>query len=312
MSRVDEIAGMTDAVAPKPAAPSDLERAAVPHRSTVDREFRFEDRHFEQIRQTLHALTGISLGDRKRDMVYARLARRLRVLGLPDFEAYCGRLQGADAAAEIPHLVNALTTNLTHFFREAHHFEHLAGVLDRRIAEAEASGQRRLRLWSAGCSTGEEPYSLAMVLLDRLGSRAASFDARVLATDIDTTVLETGRQGLYPADQAKGLSEDFRERFTSPVQTPAGPRLKLAQAVRDLIAFKPLNLTQAWPMKGPFDAIFCRNVLIYFDRQGRQSVVERFRDLLSDDGFLYLGHSETLHHVSAGFRPAGRTIWMPV
>lgn len=276
---------------------------------TDTREFRFEEKHFLTIRETLYRLTGITLGDHKRDMVYSRLARRLRTLELPDFEAYCRLLTGPESESEITHLVNALTTNLTHFFRESHHFDHLGEHLDACIAAADASGQRRLRIWSAGCSTGEEPYSIAMMLHDRLGNRLSGFDARILATDIDTKVLDHAREGVYRDRQVRGIPDRFRKRYTDAEGDGEDLVLHMRKDIRELIAFKQLNLFHQWPMKGPFDAIFCRNVLIYFDRDGRRQVVEQCAGLLADHGMLYLGHSESLHNVTDLFIPAGRTIW---
>lgn len=273
------------------------------------REFRFEKRHFEQIAALLYRLAGISLAPHKVEMVYSRLARRLRELRVADFDAYCALIESDEGAGEIGFLVNALTTNLTAFFREPHHFEHLAKVVLPQIRERQSSHSKpRLRIWSAGCSSGQEPYTLSMVLNANLPD-LRRWDARILATDIDTHMVETARRGIYSGDQATGIPGPLRDRYTRKVADGHEHRLAMSEELRHLITFKALNLMEAWPMKGPFDAIFCRNVLIYFDRIGRTQVIEKFAQLLCPQGFLYLGHSESLYGVSGAFHQAGPTIY---
>lgn len=274
-----------------------------------EREFAFTRRHFEMIAGLLYQLAGISLAPHKTEMMYSRLARRLRALGLDSFDAYCTLLQSEEGAGEVGYLVNALTTNLTHFFREPHHFEHLAKVLLPQVRERQTYATKpRLRIWSAGCSSGQEPYTLAMVVNATL-SDLRRWDARILATDIDTHMVDTARRGVYAPDSADGIPAPLRDRYTRRQHEGHETRIVMSDELRRLITFKALNLLEAWPMHGPFDAIFCRNVMIYFDRAGRKQVIEGFAELLAPDGFLYLGHSESLYGVSGSFHQAGSTIY---
>ncbi|AWK87413.1 CheR family methyltransferase [Azospirillum thermophilum] len=292
------------------------------------REFPFHRRHFDLIARMLYQLAGIALAPHKVEMVYSRLARRLRDLRLPDFDSYCALLEGEDGAAEVGYLVNALTTNLTSFYREAHHFEFLA---HHALPEFRARNARshihpgphpgspaphptrpRLRIWSAGCSSGPEPYTIAMVLASTLGAELPHWDARILATDIDTHMVETARRGVYPAEMTSGIPPAVRDRFTHRTRDRGEPAVAMDDALRRLITFKPLNLLEPWPMKGPFDAIFCRNVLIYFDRPGRMKVIDQFARMLPPDRYLFLGHSESLYGVSSRFRQVGPTIYQRV
>ncbi|CAK0759264.1 chemotaxis protein methyltransferase [Azospirillaceae bacterium] len=277
------------------------------------REFRFTRAHFDYIAGLLYQLTGIHLAPHKLEMMYSRLARRLRELRLADFDTYCALLEAPEGQNEIGYLVNALTTNLTSFFRESHHFDHLAMTLLPKIRELRVhDSPPRLRIWSAGCSSGPEPYTVAMVLASEF-SDLRRWDARILATDIDTHMVETARRGVYSSENADGIPVAVRERFTRRTRGGNGESMvTMSDDLRRLITFKSLNLLEPWPMKGPFDAIFCRNVLIYFDRVGRKHVIEKFAELLRADGFLYLGHSESLYGVSAGFQQTGPTIYQKV
>jgi chemotaxis protein methyltransferase CheR len=291
-------------------AASPTNNAAAEAATPGKREFRFERSHFDHIAGLLYRLAGIHLPPHKVEMMYSRLARRLRELGLEDFDAYCTQLDRDEGATEIRFLVNALTTNLTSFFRERHHFDHLGATLLPAVREANASSSRpRLRIWSAGCSSGPEPYTIAMVLCSTLPD-LRRWDARILATDIDTHMVATARQGIYSAESLKTIPPELCGRFTKRLQTAGGePEITMADELRRLITFKPLNLVEPWPMSGPFDAIFCRNVLIYFDRPGRTMVIEKFAQLLPAGGFLYLGHSESLYGVSGSFQQVGATIY---
>jgi len=249
-------------------------------------------------------------------MVYSRLARRLRALGLTRFKDYRALLDDPEND-EIIACINAITTNLTRFFRESHHFDHLRDEVLPKAAQGSlaGNGKRRFRLWSAGCSTGEEAYSMAMTVAEFVKTPAA-WDMRILATDLDTQVLATASAGLYPKKALDTVSAAQRKRwFARPPDSPrfkveddAKERFKIDSRVRNLIAFKQLNLLEGWPMKGPFDAIFCRNVMIYFDRETQKTLVDRFADLLKPDGFLYLGHSESLFRVTDRFHHLGQTI----
>ncbi len=289
-------------------SPSSSAAVAAPGR----REFPFEQRHFDFIAGMLYQLAGIALAPHKIEMVYSRLARRLRDLRLKDFDSYCALLEGEEGAKEVGFLVNALTTNLTSFYREAHHFDFLAqtALPELRARHAgHASDRPRLRIWSAGCSSGPEPYTIAMVLASTFGAELRRWDARILATDIDTHMVDTARRGVYPADTAGSLPPAVRDRFTHRIREDGEAKIAMHDELKRLITFKPLNLLEPWPMRGPFDAIFCRNVLIYFDRAGRTQVIENFARLLAPHGYLFLGHSESLYGVSSSFRQTGPTIY---
>lgn len=259
------------------------------------REFAFTDRDFTFLARLINDRTGIVLGEQKRDLVYGRLAKRLRQLRLNGFDEYCTLLTREDA--EIRHVINAITTNHTAFFREPHHFTHLEELLPTLKAP-------RLRLWSAACSIGAETYSMAMCLLDALPD-AASRDIRILATDIDTQVLARAAKGEYPANMRDSIPEPKRGRYTA----QEGDALRMLAPLRRLITFNELNLLEPWPMQGKFDIIFCRNVVIYFDKPTQQKLFDRFAEALTPGGWLYIGHSESLHGVSDRFRLAGKTIY---
>ena len=274
----------------------------MPNLAILDREFTFSEREFQFLTRLASTRSGIVLSDQKHDMVYGRLVRRLRALGLDSFAAYCTLLQSPDGAEEIEHLVNAITTNLTHFFRETHHFEHL-----RDVAVPEIKN-RRVRLWSAGCSTGMEPYSMAMILQGAIPNLPL-WDAKILATDIDSKVLESARMGEYSEAELTRVLPAYRKDVL-PSETPG--RAQMSESLKHMIAFKQLNLLESWSMSGPFDAIFCRNVVIYFDKQTKQSLFNRMADLLKPGGWLYIGHSETMSDVPNRFELVGRTVYQRV
>ncbi|MEM6438344.1 MAG: protein-glutamate O-methyltransferase CheR [Pseudomonadota bacterium] len=263
-------------------------------------EFRMTDEEFQRISSLVFSTCGIVLKPHKRQMIYTRLARRLRALGMSSFTAYLDLLESRAGAAEQEEFANAVTTNLTSFFRESHHFDHLR---DEVLAPtAIGTGRPRLRLWSAGCSTGEEPYSIA---LTALASKAADrADLRVLATDLDTKVLARAKAGVYAADRVADLSSDMRAALIR-----KGGEVQMPLSARQLIAFRRLNLLHDWPFAGPFDAIFCRNVLIYFDAETKAALVERFARMLTPQGVLYLGHSESLLGEHPLLLSEGRTIY---
>lgn len=245
----------------------------------------FTDADFARIARRAHADFGLHLPETKKDLVYSRLAKRLRQLGLRDFHSYCGLLDGADGEAERAHMLSALTTNVTHFFREVHHFKLLREqVLPPLIKTAREGG--RVRIWSAGCSAGQEPYSLAFTVLD-LCPEAGKLDLRILATDVDPQILLQAEAGLYPAEDLNTLP-DMARRYIAPVTGG----FTIADRARDLVRFGKLNLIEDWPMRGPFDVIFCRNVAIYFDKDTQSRLWTRFAGLLPDGGYLFIGHSE--------------------
>jgi chemotaxis protein methyltransferase CheR len=256
-------------------------------------EFLFTEKDFRWIAATLHADAGINLPDSKAALVYSRLAKRLRTLGLRSFKQYCSLLEGEAGADERQRMIAALTTNVTGFFREPHHFEHLKSrVLPPLLGEARRGG--RVRIWSAGCSSGEEPYSIALSIL-QVAPDAGQWDVKVLATDINTDVLETGRQGVYTEESLGPAGDALVNRWFRPVRGDDGEYCwQAGEELRALVAFRELNLTGPWPMRGRFDAIFCRNVVIYFDETVQQGVWNRFAPILTPRGWLYIGHSERL------------------
>lgn len=272
----------------------------------AEREFEFGDREFRLLAGLANRLTGIVLGDSKRELVYGRLARRVRALGLTSFGDYCDLVESPEGEAEVGLMVDAITTNLTEFFREGHHFDHLRDKVLRPMVEAVRPGAKpRLRIWSAGCSSGEEPYSLAMTLRTAVPG-IDGWDARILATDIATHVLRQGELGIYDERRFHKLPSGFASRFTEPNDDSSR---RMTADVRGMITFRQLNLLGPWPMKGPFDAIFCRNVAIYFDKTTQRTLFNRYADMLAKDGWLYIGHSENLHNVTDRFEPLGRTIY---
>ncbi|MDQ2067029.1 protein-glutamate O-methyltransferase CheR [Xinfangfangia sp. CPCC 101601] len=248
---------------------------------------------------------GLSLHSSKRDLVYSRLLKRLHALGMHRFHDYCDLLESADGRGEHDLVVSALTTNVTHFFREGHHFDLLANlVVKPRLAELKSGA--RLRIWSAGCSSGMEPYSIAMTLLDVL-PEAAQQNIRILATDVDPAILARARAGLFSADEVKPIPDRMKSWG---VQQAEGGQQQIASKVQKLVRFGELNLMQDWPLRGPLDAIFCRNVAIYFDKQTQARLWQRFASLLAPGGMLFIGHSERLSGpAEAGFSSVGITAY---
>ena len=257
------------------------------------REFPFSAEQFRRISERIYAFAGIRLPEGKQEMVYARLARRLRALGIASFDDYLRFLELEPAEWE--HCTNALTTNVTSFYREEHHFRILA-----EHARATARPGAPFRVWSAGCSSGEEPYTLAMVVRD-VWPGSERRDVKILATDISRRVLAQARAGVYSAAVMEGVPEPLRRRHF--VRVAGGESAwQVSPAIRRLVSFASLNLMGAWPMRGPFDAIFCRNVMIYFDKPTQQGLVERYYDLLAPGGHLFVGHSESLSGLRHRFR----------
>jgi chemotaxis protein methyltransferase CheR len=269
------------------------------------REFPFGTEDFEALRGLVKSLTGINLSEQKRELVYGRLSRRLRALKLKSFREYRELL--ASDPQELVELSNAITTNLTSFFRERHHFEYLReGLLEALAADPHAS--RRVRIWSAGCSTGEEPYTIAMSAIEALPD-LARWDVRILATDIDSDALERARAGLYPAERLRSVDPARLARFFSERREGAELVYRIAPEVAALVTFKQLNLMDRWPMKGPLDVIFCRNTVIYFDKATQRQLFARMASLQRPGDRLFLGHSESLFQVSSDYSLVGRTIY---
>ncbi|MHA7815415.1 MAG: CheR family methyltransferase [Pseudohaliea sp.] len=284
----------------------EAETARAPAGTTApapSREFELTDRDFSFVKQFIAREAGIELSDAKRNLVYSRLVRRLRALGLPSFSAYCSYLETGNEE-ELEHCVNALTTNLTAFFREPHHFEFLERELLPRLLREKR--EKELRVWSAGCSTGEEPYSLAMVLAERVPE---DWNIKLLATDLDSSVVATGAAGEYALDRITGISDARRKRWFLRGRGPREGQVRVRQELRDMITFRRLNLLDPWPFRNRFDFIFCRNVVIYFSKDTQRALFERYADQLQTDGHLFIGHSETLYRVSDRFKLLGSTIY---
>lgn len=269
-------------------------------RSPEPREFAFGDDEFNFLAKLVNEHTGIVLAAHKRDMVYSRLARRLRALNLQSFAEYCELVQGPQGDAEMGNLVNAITTNLTSFFREGHHFDHLR---EQVLLPMAKSGPQKLRIWSAACSSGMEPYSIAMTMRSAIPA-IDKWDARILATDIDTNMLRTATAGEYNNSELQNIPPHYRDQLQN-----NGSQISMPNNLKSLIAFKPLNLLQAWPMKGLFDVVFCRNVVIYFDKPTQKTLFNRISDTMQPGGWLYIGHSENLSNVCDRFTLTGRTIY---
>ena len=250
--------------------------------------------HFERIIALLHAHAGIRMRAGKEGLVRARLTKRLRVLGLSDFDQYLDLVEREPSRREFTEMVDALTTNKTSIFREQAHFDFLQH-------EVLPSCPGPIRLWSAGCSSGEEPYTLAMILRETLTEPSAR-QAKILATDISHRVLATAKAGIYPAESLDEAPRGYVQKYWRPVSGGGAPRLEAGPALRSMIQFGKLNLMEKWPMRGPFDAILCRNVMIYFDKATQQTLVQRYWELLRPGGFLFVGHSESLTGLSHRFQ----------
>ncbi len=272
----------------------------------IRRDFEFSDRDFIRIRDLVKQHAGITLTEAKKDMVYSRLSRRLRHLGITSFSEYC-RLVEDEASGELVNFTNSITTNLTAFFREQHHFDYLANTLLPRLRK-EKAGSRRLRIWSAGCSTGEEPYSLAMTVLENLPAHE-HWDVKILATDLDSNVLETAQRGIYTMDRIKGISNQRLKRWFLKGRHNKDA-VRVNPELQELISFRQLNLLRPWPFRGPFDFIFCRNVVIYFDKPTQKILFERYADMLELNSHLFIGHSESLFKVTDRFKLIGQTIYI--
>ena len=265
------------------------------------REFHFTTNDFDRVSRLIYDHAGISLSATKEDMVYSRLARRLRVTGLASFNEYLALLDDENDA-EWEAFVNALTTNLTSFFREAHHFPVLAEHVKKQREK------HAVTLWCSASSTGEEPYSMAMTMVDLYQSYTPP--VKILATDLDTNVLAKAEAGIYPLERLEKLPPDRVKRFFLKGTGSHAGQAIVRPELRNMITFRQLNLLDApWPMRGPFDAIFCRNVMIYFDKQTQYQILQKFTPMLRPDGLLFAGHSESFHHAADLFKLRGKTVY---
>ncbi len=270
----------------------------------VEGEFLFTEDDFKKIANILHSHAGIALAEGKAALVYSRLAKRLRTLGLRSFREYCSLVEGQQGVDERQAMMAALTTNVTRYFREPHHFDHLREVVMPKLAETARRGGR-VRLWSAACSNGQEPYSMAITVLTAL-PEAASLDVKILATDIDPNMIAEGKAGVYREDAVAPVPLDLRRKWFK----KSGAGWEVADELRELVAFRELNLIGDWPMKGKFDVIFCRNVVIYFDEPTQERIWGRFAPALVPGGTLYIGHSERVSGPAASqFETTGLTTY---
>jgi len=267
------------------------------------REFEFTPKHFELVRKLVTEHTGIMVTDAKQDMVYSRLVRRIRQTGSENFDNYCELL--SPDSEEFTPFINALTTNLTSFFRENHHFEMLAdSVLPDIMFKNKMT--KKIRIWSAGCSTGMEPYSIAIVVRENV---PPDWDVKILATDLDTNVIATAAEGIYDYDKITGVSED---RFNTWFRRGSGAnsdKVKVSKKLKELITYKQLNLLHDFPFSGPIDIIFCRNVVIYFDKLTQSILFDKFAKVHRNKGYLFIGHSETLYNVTKQYKLHSNTMY---
>jgi chemotaxis protein methyltransferase CheR len=247
---------------------------------------------FGRIATMLREETGIDLSPSKATLVYSRLAKRLRLLGLDSFHDYCTLVAGPDGIGERQQMMAALTTNITRFFREPHHFAHLKAQVLPSLFESARLGAR-VRIWSAACSSGEEPYSIALTVLSLMPD-AGSYDIKILGTDINPSMVAKGEQGRYGEADLRNVEPELRGRWFSSTSTDQVPTFQVATELRKLVTFRKLNLFDPWPMRGQFQVVFCRNVVIYFDDETQSDVWTRILPVLSPGGPLYIGHSERI------------------
>ncbi len=272
-----------------------------PARDVGGREFVFTDADFERVRKLIYAHAGIALSPAKQDMVYSRLARRLRETGLKSFGDYLALLERGDKN-EWEKFVNSLTTNLTSFFREPHHFPILAEHLKK------LQGRSPIKIWCSAASTGEEPYSIAMTVVETYNS--FNVPVSIVASDLDTNVLAFGMKGVYSRDRIDKLSPDRLSRFFVKGTGAQEGSYTVKPELRRLITFQRLNLLEPnWSVRGPIDALSCRNAIIYLDTPTQHTNLTRFGPLMSEDGLLFAGHSESFLHAADVFRSQGKTVY---
>jgi len=268
--------------------------------------YSFSDAEYDELRRLIENRVGIALSGGKRDLVYSRVSRRLRARNLSSFAQYLALLRSGDEE-ELSELVNAMTTNVTQFFREVHHFDYLHETFFPEMRAGKGT-DKVIRIWSAGCSSGEEPYSIAIMLAEFL-EQHPGWKGEIWATDVDGAILRQAEEGIYAMDRLKNVSRERLRRYFLRGSGPNEGKARVGRALRDLVTFQRVNLIEPWPTKTAFDAIFCRNVIIYFDRGHKTQVVDGFADHLRPRGHLFLGHSESLHGLSDRYQLIGRTIY---
>jgi len=268
------------------------------------REFAYTRSDFDHLCKLVDRHTGIQLSTGKEDMLYGRLSRRIRKVGLASFKDYIRLIEQDESSDEFGEFINSVTTNLTSFFREEHHFDYLKHTILPELMR-QNSRSRRIRIWSAGSSTGEEPYSIAMTVAETMPQ---GWDVKILATDLDTDVLLHGERGVYDESRVEGLDKAVVHRWFVKNKNEPG-KVRVKPELQELIYFRKLNLLQEWPMKGPIDIIFCRNVIIYFDMPTKQKLMDRYANMLVDGGHLFLGHSEAMNNMSTRFSLDGKSVY---
>lgn len=276
---------------------------------SANREFEFTHKDFDYLRKIANNRTGIVVSDDKFNMFYSRLSRRLRVHGFTNFKQYIDFLKTPQGDAETIELINSITTNLTSFFRENHHFEYLTNTAIPELMTRNAA-ERKIDIWSSGCSTGEEPYSIAMTLLESTLANKG-WATNITATDIDSNVLSHAASGVYRLDRVNALPKPKLRRFFLKGKGGQAGNVRLKSDVRKMIKFSQLNLMDDWKMP-QVDILFCRNVIIYFDKDTKTRLVERYADVVKDGGYLFIGHSESLYNITDRFKLIGNTIYQKV
>jgi len=272
------------------------------------RSFDLSDRQFREISDVVKSICGINLHQGKRELVKARLAKRLRLLGLSGYKEYLQYIENDASGEEFVAMLDALSTNLTGFFREADHFAHLTRDALPGLIERAQKRDRRVRMWSAGCSSGEEPYSMAVIVHESVPN-LSEWDIRILATDLSTRMLARAKEAVYPKKRIETVPAMNRARYFTCIQNRPEKLYEVNDNLRSLVHIARLNLMDEWPMKGPFDVIFCRNVMIYFDKETQSELVEKFWRILAPGGYLYIGHSESLTGVKHRFRYVQPTVY---
>jgi chemotaxis protein methyltransferase CheR len=279
-----------------------------PMAGTCVAHFELSEKEFQRISRMVGELAGINLHDGKRELVKARLGKRLRLLGLSSYTEYMKYVEEDASGVELANMLDALSTNLTYFFRESQHLDYLSKDILPQMIAAAGRGPKKLRVWSAGCSSGEEPYSIAVVLMETLPD-PSRWDVKILATDISGQVLAKARQGVYEEARFRDMPAAIRGRYFELADSGPPKRFRVCDQLRKMVHFARLNLMEPWPMRGPFDIIFCRNVMIYFDKPTQERIIHRFTDILSPGGVLFIGHSESLSGIQHKLRQVYPTVY---
>jgi chemotaxis protein methyltransferase CheR len=273
-----------------------------------DKSFQLSNADFNFLCQFVYDTAGIVLNASKKEMVYRRLTRIVRERKIESFTAYCELLK-ADPEKEKDYFINAITTNLTSFFREQHHFDYMTQHELPKLIKNSLTNHKKLRIWSSASSTGEEPYSIAITVLESMKDQLSQWDIKILATDIDSNVLSAGKKGIYEDRRIEDVPKKFKEKYFNKGLGLNESKVKVDEELQKIITFKKLNLLHDWPMKRSFDIIFCRNVIIYFDKETQQELFARYYEMLAPGGLLILGHSENLGKYQVHFESVGRTIF---